>query len=360
MRFPFEGKPSGRCTQIRSIKSAAGHMNRMNAITDVRGIEVGHAQDEEALTGCTVVLCRRGAVAGVDVRGSAPGTRETDLLDPVNLVARVHAIVLAGGSAYGLDAASGVMRYLEEKKIGFNTGSAKVPIVPAAILYDLNLGRADVRPDPAMGYRAAAAASSAAPAEGNVGAGTGASVGKMFGPSLAMKAGIGTTSLDIGGGVIVGAIVAVNAWGDVIDPQTNEILAGLRSGKVGPLRVGGKGSFADTLAMMKSPVGRGVLNLTSRANTVIGVVATNAALTKAQATKVAQMAQDGVARTIRPAHTMFDGDTIFALSTGKKKADVSAVGAFAAEAMAEAIVRAVKMAASAGNLPGLSHKSERL
>src|SRR5512139_1010922 len=169
-----------------------------NAITDVRGIEVGHAQNDEALTGCTVILCRRGAVAGVDVRGGAPGTRETDLLDPVNLVQKVHAIVLAGGSAYGLDAASGVMRYLEEQKIGFNTGVAKIPIVPAAILYDLNVGRADVRPDAAMGYRAAAAASSEPPAEGNLGVGTGASVGKMFGLSLAMKSGVGTASLSIG------------------------------------------------------------------------------------------------------------------------------------------------------------------
>ncbi|HET9910359.1 MAG TPA: P1 family peptidase [Anaerolineales bacterium] len=325
----------------------------MNAITDVRGIEVGHAQDEEALTGCTVILCRRGAVAGVDVRGGAPGTRETDLLDPVNLVEKVHAILLAGGSAYGLDAASGVMRYLEEQKIGFNTGVAKVPIVPAAILYDLNLGRADVRPDAAMGYRAAAAASSAVPAEGNAGAGMGASVGKMFGAGLAMKAGIGTASMDIGGGVVVGALVAVNAWGDVIDPQTNQIIAGLRSGKVGPLRVGKQDQFADTLAMMKSSVGRGVLGLAARGNTVIGVIATNAKLTKAQATKVAQMAQDGVARTIRPAHTMLDGDVIFAVAAGAKNADVSTVGAFAAEAMAEAIARAVKMSAPAGGIPGL-------
>jgi L-aminopeptidase/D-esterase-like protein len=324
----------------------------MNAITDVRGIEVGHAQDEEALTGCTIILCRRGAVAGVDVRGSAPGTRETDLLDPLNLVEKVHAIVLAGGSAYGLEAADGVMRYLEEKKIGFNTGVAKVPIVPAAILFDLGIGRADVRPDSAMGYRAAASASSAAPAEGNVGAGTGASVGKMFGASLAMKAGIGTASIDIGGGVVVGALVAVNAWGDVIDPQTDEIIAGLRSGKVGPLRVGGKEPFADTLAMMKSAVGRSVLSLAARANTVIGTVATNASLTKAQATKVAQMAQDGIARAVRPAHTMLDGDAIFALSTDTKKADVSAVGAFAAAAVAEAVTRGVRMAASAGGIPG--------
>src|SRR6266498_6146736 len=195
-------------------------MKRMNAITDVRGIEVGHAQNEEALTGCTVIICRKGAVAGVDVRGGAPGTRETDLLNPINLVEKVHAVVLAGGSAFGLDAATGVMRYLEEHKIGFNTGVAKVPIVPSAILYDLNIGRADVRPDSAMGYRAATSASSDAPAEGNVGVGTGASVGKMFGVGLAMKSGVGTASMDIGSGVVVGALVAVNAWGDVVDPQT--------------------------------------------------------------------------------------------------------------------------------------------
>ncbi|RPJ17605.1 MAG: peptidase S58 family protein [Chloroflexi bacterium] len=332
-------------------------MNKANAITDVRGIEVGHAQDEEALTGCTVIICRKGAVAGVDVRGGAPGTRETDLLDPVNLVEKVHAVVLAGGSAYGLDAATGVMRYLEEQKIGFNTGVAKVPIVPAAILYDLSLGRADVRPDSAMGYRAAALASSHPPAEGNAGVGMGASVGKMFGGSLSMKAGAGTASVDIGAGVIVGALVAVNAWGDVVDPQTNEIIAGLRSGKVGPLRVGKKDHFADTLAMLKTRMGRAVLGYTARANTVIGVVATNAKLTKAQATKVAQMAQDGIARTIRPAHTMLDGDVIFALSTGTKMADVSSIGAFAAEALAEAILRAVRMAAPMGGLPGLSHST---
>src|ERR1051325_11141380 len=241
-------------------------MKLMNAITDVRGIEVGHAQNEEALTGCTVILCHKGAVAGVDVRGGAPGTRETDLLDPVNLVEKVHAVVLAGGSAFGLDAASGVMRYLEEQKIGFNTGVAKVPIIPAAILFDLNLGRADVRPDAAMGYRAAASAASESPAEGNAGAGMGATVGKMFGLQLSMKSGVGTASLEIGGGVIVGALVAVNAWGDVIDPQTNQIIAGLRSGKIGPLSVGKKDYFADTLALMKSSIGRGVLSLAARAN----------------------------------------------------------------------------------------------
>lgn len=329
-------------------------MKRNNTITDVRGIEVGHAQNDEALTGCTVILCRKGAAAGVDVRGGAPGTRETDLLDPINLVEKVHAIALAGGSAYGLDAASGVMKYLEENKIGFNTGVAKVPIVPAAILYDLNIGQADVRPDSTMGYQAAASASTAPPNEGNIGAGTGASVGKMFGAKLSMKSGEGTASMDIGGGVVVGALVAVNAWGDVVDPQSNEILAGLRSGKVGPVRVGGKDYFADTLTMMKKPTGRSLMRLATRANTVIGVVATNAKLTKAQAAKVAQMAQDGIARTIRPAHTMLDGDTIFALSTGNRKADVSTVGAFAAEVMAQAIIRAVQTASDAGGLPGLN------
>ena len=326
-------------------------MKRNNAITDVRGIEVGHAQDGKALTGCTVIVCRKGAVGGVDVCGGAPGTRETDLLNPVNLVEKVHAIVLSGGSAFGLDAATGVMRYLEENKIGFNTGAATVPIVPSAILFDLNIGRADVRPDSAMGYLAASSASSNPPAEGNIGVGTGASVGKMFGENLATKSGVGTASMDIGGGVIVGALVAVNAWGDVVDPSSYEIIAGLRSGKVGTLRVGGKSYFANTLEMMKKPVSRNLLGFASRANTVIGVIATNAKLTKVGATKVAQMAQDGIARTIRPAHTMLDGDVIFALSTGARKADVTSVGAFAAEVMDQAIIRAVRAAESAGGLP---------
>jgi L-aminopeptidase/D-esterase-like protein len=309
-------------------------MKLTHALTDVRGIEVGHAQDEEALTGCTVILCREGAVAGVDVRGGAPGTRETDLLDPINLVQKVHAIVLAGGSAFGLEAATGVMRYLEEQEIGFDTGAAKVPIVPSAILYDLDIGHASVRPDSAMGYLAASRASSAPPTEGNIGAGTGASVGKMRGMKYAMKSGVGTWSVNING-VIVAALVAVNAIGDVIDPQTGTKIAGLRSGS--------------TLEWMK----KGQARAASQSNTVIGVVATNARLTKAEATKVAQMAQDGLARSIRPAHTMFDGDTIFALATGERQADVSMVGAFAAEAMAEAVVRAVKLAKSAGGLPGL-------
>lgn len=327
-------------------------MKLNNTITDVPGIEVGQVQNDQALTGCSVVLCRQGAVAGVDVRGSAPGTRETDLLNPVNLVEKVHAVVLAGGSAFGLDAASGVMRYLEENGIGFDTGAGKVPIVPAAILFDLNIGRGDVRPDADMGYRAAVSASSGIPAEGNVGAGTGASVGKIFGLKSAMKTGIGTASMSAGG-LIVGALVAANAFGDVIDPKSGQILAGARSTHLGPLKLGQEDYFGDTLEIMKTFIGRTVLNFATKANTVIGVVATNAKLTKSEATKVAQMAQDGIARTIRPAHTMLDGDTIFALATGDKKSDPSTVGAFAAEVVAQAILRAVQKAAPAGGIPGL-------
>ncbi len=325
---------------------------RTNSITDVPGVEVGHAQDMDALTGCTVLLCRKGAVAGVDQRGGAPGTRETDLLNPINLVQKVHAVMLAGGSAFGLDAATGVMRYLEEQKIGFNTGVARVPIVPAAILFDLALGRADRRPDAEMGYQAAAAATSDAPAEGNVGVGAGAALGRMLGLDRAMKGGVGTASIDLGGGVIVGALVAVNAFGDVVDPQTGAILAGTRARKKS-LQLGDPGYFADTMKVMKTLFGRTAMNFVAHANTVIGVVATNAKFNKAEITKVAQMAQDGIARAIRPAHTMLDGDTLFALSMGGGRGDVSTVGAYAAEAMAQAIVRAVKMAAPAGGLPGL-------
>ena len=324
-----------------------------NSITDIPGIEIGHAQNADALTGCSVILCRKGAVAGVDQRGGAPGTRETDLLAPVNMVSKIHAVLLSGGSAFGLDAATGVMRYLEEQKIGFDVGVVRVPIVPAAVLFDLAIGRADIRPDAEMGYKAVQTASAENVDVGNIGAGTGASVGKILGMQNAMKTGLGTASIEIGGGVIVGAIVAVNAFGDVISPQTGEILAGTRSAKAGPLKIGEEGGFADTLHVMKTLTGRTVMKIATRSNTLIGVVATNAKLTKAEATKVAQMAQDGLARTIRPAHTMLDGDTIFALSTGKKKADVSTLGAFAAEAMARAILRGTKEAKSAGGLPGL-------
>ena len=326
-------------------------MKRNNAITDVPGIEVGQAQDEQALTGCTVVLCRKGAVGGVDVRGGAPGTRETDLLNPINLVDKVHAVVLAGGSAFGLDAASGVMKYLAERKIGYGLGKTRVPIVPAAILFDLGLGKSPRHPDPEMGYAAVAAAQPGAVAEGNVGAGTGATIGKIFGMAGAMKSGLGTASIEIGGGVLVGAIVAVNAFGDVLDPATGQIIAGARPAKLGPLNLGGAGPFADTLKVMQTLAGRMVLILATGGNTVIAVVATNAKFDKAQATKVAQMAHDGLARTIRPAHTLLDGDTVFALATGQKKADVSTVGAYAAEALAQAIVRAVQAAKPAGGLP---------
>jgi len=329
-----------------------------NSIIDVPGIEVGHAQDDEALTGVTAILCRKGAVGGVDQRGGAPGTRETDLLNPINMVEKVHAIVLAGGSAFGLDAASGVMRYLEEQKVGFDVGVARVPIVPAAILFDLALGRADVRPTPEMGYRAAAAASAETVAEGNVGAGTGASVGKIFGMAGAMKSGLGSASIHIGGGIIVGALAAVNAFGDIVDPQTGEIIAGARSTKLGPLTLGSPGYFANTLETLKTFTGRTIMGFATRSNTVIGVVATNAKFNKAETNKMAQMAQDGLARAVRPAHTMLDGDTIFALATGYtgKSADVSIVGAFAAEAFSQACLRAVKAAGSAGGLPGVGDR----
>ncbi|MEX1246913.1 MAG: P1 family peptidase [Anaerolineales bacterium] len=323
-----------------------------NSITLIDGIRVGHAQDDEAITGCTVVLCEKGAVGGVDQRGGAPGTRETDALQPVHLVYKVHAVMLAGGSAFGLDAASGAVRYLEEKKVGFNVGVARVPIVPAAILFDLGIGSSKRRPDAAMGYQACLNASQRPPAEGSVGAGTGATVGKILGLGQAMKGGIGTAAREIGAGVQVGAIVAVNAFGDVIDPNSGEIVAGARSLKRGPIKVG-KGVFADTMQVMKSLVGRTILGFAPRGNTVIGVVATNARFDKEGAAKVARMAMNGLARTIRPANTMLDGDTLFALATGKRKADVNIVGAYAAEVVAEAVLRAVRMAKTAGGVPAL-------
>jgi len=310
---------------------------RHNAITDVPGIRVGHATNAEAMTGCTVVLCPpEGAVGGVDQRGGAPGTRETDLLRPMHMVERVHGVLLAGGSAFGLDAATGVVRWLEEQGIGFDTRVARVPIVPAAILYDLDVGRADIRPDAAMGYAACQAASDGPVAEGRVGVGSGCTVGKVLGAGSASKSGLGTASVNLGSGLVVGALIAVNAFGDVVDPRTGQILAGARA-----LTGGG---WADTLTTMKGLVGKTILRFSGRGHTVIGVVATNARLTKEGANKVAQMAHDGLARAVRPAHTMFDGDTLFALATGQKSADVNLVGAYAAEVVAEAIVRAAKTA----------------
>ncbi len=326
-----------------------------NAITDIPGIRVGQAQDLQALTGCTVILAEDGAVCGVDQRGGAPGTRETDLLRPMHLVNAVHAVVLTGGSAFGLDCASGVMRYLEEQKIGFDTGFARVPIVPAAVLYDLGIGSPSRRPDADMGYQAALAASTQPPQQGNFGAGTGATVGKILGPANAVKSGIGTASLEIGGGIKVAAIIAVNAFGDIVDPQTQQILAGARTTTIGGIRVGSGEIFADTEAVMRTFAGRAILNFTAGHNTVIGAIATNAKLTKEEANKVAQMAHNGLALTIRPAHTMLDGDTVFALATGKKKADVNLVGAFSVHVVAQAVVNAVLAAAPAGGLP--SHSS---
>ena len=325
-------------------------MKIRNAITDVPGIRVGHAQDYEALTGCTVILCEAGAVGGVDQRGGAPGTRETDALHPMHLVQQVHAVVLAGGSAFGLDCASGAVRYLEERGVGFDVRVARVPIVPAAILFDLGIGRADIRPDAAMGYQACLNASSKPPAEGNTGAGTGATVGKILGMGQAMKAGIGTASIEISQGLVVGAIAAVNAFGDIIDPVNGAIIAGARAPGSGEKPDKAEDYFADTLRVMQTMSSK-PMGFTRRENTVIGVVATNARLNKEQANKVAQMAQDGLARTVRPAHTMLDGDTIFALSFGKRVADVNVIGAFAAQVFAQAILRAVRTAQPAAGLP---------
>jgi L-aminopeptidase/D-esterase-like protein len=309
------------------------------AITDIEGIRVGHASDQRALTGCSVVLCEDGATAGISVRGWAPGTRETDLLRPGMLVEEVQAILLSGGSAYGLRAADGVMRWLEEQGHGFNTGVARVPIVPAAVLFDLAVGDPRVRPDEEMGYQACASATADAPAQGNVGAGTGASVGKLFGTKRAVKSGIGTASVRAGG-LVLGALVAVNAFGDVLHPESGQIMAGLRT-------LTGKG-YADTRLQMRSAVLRRVLFGT---NTVIGVVATNATLSKAEATLVADATHDGLARTIRPAHTLFDGDAIFALATGEREAHIALVADMAADAMARAVVNAVLAAEDAGGLP---------
>ena len=314
-----------------------------DAITDVPGIRVGHAQDTEAITGCTVVLCEDGAVGGVDQRGGAPGTRETDLLRPLHLVQEVHAVLLTGGSAFGLDAAGGVMQYLEERKVGVNVGVTRVPIVPAAVLFDLDIGRADVRPGPAMGRAACEAAADGPVAQGSVGAGTGARVGALFGSSFCTKGGIGTASVQLSGGVVVGAIVAVNCYGDVIDPATGEIIAGAR-------KPTGRAEFADTLSTLGTLVGKTVSGLALR-NTVIGAIATNARLTKEEANKLAQLAQNGLARAIRPAHTMLDGDTMFALATGEKRANISVVGAYAAEVVARAIVNAVRTASPLGGVP---------
>jgi L-aminopeptidase/D-esterase-like protein len=325
---------------IVAMPLGAQRADRARGLTDVPGVKVGHFTLAERPTGCTVVLTEAGAVAGVDVRGAAPGTRETDLLNPVNTVQQVHAIVLAGGSAFGLDAASGVMRYLDERRIGFDAGVARVPIVPAAILFDLGIGDPAIRPGADCGYRAALVASADPVAEGNVGAGAGATVGKLAGPSRAMKAGIGTSSVTLPDGLIVAALVAVNAVGDVIDPATGQVVAGVRTPD-------GRGLSDARVLLRTGALGRGGAGQ----NTTLGVVATNASLTKAEATKVAQMAHDGLARAIAPVHTPSDGDTIFALATAAQRADVLRVGALAAEVMADAVVRAARQATGIPGYP---------
>lgn len=304
-------------------------------ITDFPDVRLGSAQDLQAATGCTVILCPDGAVTGVDVRGGAPGTRETDLLRPENYVGKIHGVLLAGGSAFGLDAAGGVMQYLEERGIGFDVGVAKVPIVAAAVLFDLPCGDAKVRPDRNMGYRACLATETEKFRTGSVGAGTGATVGKVFGMERAMKGGLGAYCLKLGD-LMVGAVVAVNCLGDVVDPATGDILAGAYCKE--PFR------FLNSEAELLQQCGRTGNRFAG--NTTIGVILTNAQLTKAQATKVSSMAHDGYARTMRPAHTMLDGDTIFTMSAGGVTADISAVGTLAAEVMARAVLSAVRDAAS--------------
>jgi len=307
-------------------------------LTDVPGIRVGHAQDFDALTGCSIVLCPPRTVGGVDQRGGAPGTRETDLLRPMHLVQYVNAILLGGGSAFGLAAADGVMRYLEERKIGHETPQAVVPIVPSAILFDLDIGRADRRPDAAMGYAACVAASDKPVEQGCIGAGTGAKVGSLMGTAFATKSGIGSASIDLGDGLIVAALIAVNAVGDVVD-RDGTILAGLRQPPEGK-------TFAGTHNLLRQM--NAVIPGTS---TVIGVVATNAKLDKENVNKVAQMAHDGLAQAIRPAHLMFDGDTLFALATGEIPANVNVIGAFTAEMVAAAIRSGVHAATAMGGIP---------
>lgn len=298
-------------------------------ITDVSGIKVGHWDSNEGMTGCTVVICEEGATCGVDVRGSAPGTRETDLLKPEKLVDKVHAIVLSGGSAFGLDAASGVMKYLEENDIGFDVGVTRVPIVCGAVIFDLNIGDYRIRPDFNAGYIACKHASADENRQGNIGCGMGATVGKILGPDNAMKSGLGSASMRIGE-LWVGAIVAVNSFGDVYDYKTNKLLAGAIDKK--------NKKLVNSYELMKE---KGKTAGFPMRNTTIGVVATNAILTKAEANKVAQLAQNGLARSINPVHTMFDGDTVFAMSTGKINSDINFVGTLSSEVMSMAITNAV-------------------
>jgi L-aminopeptidase/D-esterase-like protein len=315
----------------------------MKGLTDVPGILVGHATDGAALTGCTAILCGAEAVGGVDIRGSATGSCEIDALNPGHVAPNVHAIVLSGGSAFGLETTCGVRNLLEKRGIGFNAGVTHVPIVPGAILFDLGIGSAHVRPTREMGEKAALAANDGPVAEGNVGAGTGATVGKIFGMKQAMKSGIGSASLTLGSGVMVSALVAVNALGDVIDPANGQIVAGARKSASGR-------AFANSAEVLRHGLNRPGFG----GNTVLAIVATNARLDRVQTNKLAALASLGVARTISPVNTMSDGDITFAISLGKERASVDEVGVAAAEALAKAVLRAVRAAKTAGGVPGLA------
>ncbi len=327
--------------------NSASENSKRDAITDVAGVRVGHFTNADGPTGCTVVLAADGAVAAVDVRGAAPGTRETELLAPANLVEQVHAVLLSGGSAFGLDAAGGVARWLEERGLGFRAGPAIVPIVPAAILFDLAYGDHRIRPDASSGYSACERASDRPPAEGSVGAGAGATVGKLFGFERSMKGGIASASVHVGG-FTVGAIVAVNAMGDVVDWPSGEPIAGARGAD-------GRGLVGTSRAILAGEVPTMIDPGTA---TTIGVIATDARLTKAQAQRVAWMGHDGLARAIDPVHTMFDGDTLFALATGRagRQGDPTLIGIAAADVVARAVRRAVRAArgfASVASIPAI-------
>ncbi len=317
----------------------------MQGLTAIAGIRVGHASNFDALTGCTAILCESGAVGGVDIRGSASETSSIDTLQPGHITTQVHGIVLSGGSAFGLEAASGVRHYLEQRGAGFRVGRGVVPIVPAAVLFDLDIGKAGIRPTREMGESAAASASVDPVKEGAVGAGAGATVGKIFGIRRAMKSGIGSGLVELKDGVLVAALVAVNAFGDVRDPSTGKLIAGAR-------QAADSMDLADTEAVMKAGGARTAV--LGQRNTTLAVVATNARLSKVETAKLAEFAGLGVARTIYPVWTLFDGDTTFALSIGDARADVNALGVAAAEAVAQAVVRAVRNAPSIGGIPGLA------
>lgn len=311
-------------------------------LTDVKGIKVGHSQSRKGMTGLSVILFEKGATAGVDVRGSAPGTRETDLFKADKMIDKVHAIVLAGGSAFGLDASSGVMNYLEEQGIGFDVGLTKVPIVSSAVIFDLDIGDYRIRPDFKMGYEAAKKASENTNLQGNIGCGSGATVGKILGPDQAMKSGLGSASVKIGE-LVVSAMVAVNSFGDIYDLENKEQIAGVYDYK--------EKKLLNTIDLMKKENKSLGFNLK---NTTIGVVATNAKLRKAEANKIAQIAHNGLARTINPVHTAVDGDTVFTMATNELEADINLVGTLAAEAMSKAIINAIYSAESVENLKAYS------